>query len=195
MLKGTSVNSVLWTECCRMRQTWASDSKPRCFSIRSRRVPWGLSGFKNAPRLFYWVTKPYSMPGLGQRYKGSMHAYVLSRFSHVQLFVTPRTVAARLLCPWDSPGKNTRVGSHALLQGIFPTQGLSPGLLQLLQCRWILYHWATEKAHIFNITLDLWHLSVIYSILFNATLKCHKPSLKLHPTLTKTPSKQPGTPN
>ena len=28
----------------------------------------------------------------------------------------------RLLCPWDSPGKNTGVGCHALLQGIFPTQ-------------------------------------------------------------------------
>ena len=28
----------------------------------------------------------------------------------------------RLLCPWDSPGKNTRVGFHSLLQGVFPTQ-------------------------------------------------------------------------
>ena len=27
------------------------------------------------------------------------------------------------LCPWDSPGKNTGVGCHALLQGIFTTQG------------------------------------------------------------------------
>ena len=31
---------------------------------------------------------------------------------------------ARLLCPWNLPGKNTGVGCHALLQGIFPTQGL-----------------------------------------------------------------------
>ena len=38
---------------------------------------------------------------------------------------------ARLLCPWDSPGKNTRVGCHLLLQGIFPTQGFNPGLLHL----------------------------------------------------------------
>ena len=30
---------------------------------------------------------------------------------------------ARLLCPWDSPGKNTGVGYHLLLQGIFLTQG------------------------------------------------------------------------
>ena len=30
-----------------------------------------------------------------------------------------------LLCPWDSPGKNTGVGCHFLLQGIFPNQGLN----------------------------------------------------------------------
>ena len=36
----------------------------------------------------------------------------------------------------DSPGKNTGVGSHALLQGIFPTQGSNPGLQH---CRWVLH--------------------------------------------------------
>ena len=40
---------------------------------------------------------------------------MLSCFSRVQLFATPSTIAARLLCPWDSPGKNTRVGCHFLL--------------------------------------------------------------------------------
>ena len=35
---------------------------------------------------------------------------------------------ARLLCPWGSPGKNTGVVSHFLLQGIFPTQGSKPHL-------------------------------------------------------------------
>ena len=38
----------------------------------------------------------------------------------------------RLLCPWDSLGKNTGVGSHALLQASFPTQGSNPHLLHLL---------------------------------------------------------------
>ena len=37
---------------------------------------------------------------------------------------------ARLLCPWSSPGKNTGVGSHSLLQGIVPTQGSNPATLQ-----------------------------------------------------------------
>ena len=36
---------------------------------------------------------------------------------------------ARLLCPWESPGENTGVGSRSFLQGIFPTQGLNLGLL------------------------------------------------------------------
>ena len=48
----------------------------------------------------------------------------------------------RLLCPWDSPDKNTGVGCHSHLQQIFPTQGSSPHLLCLLYCRQILYHWA-----------------------------------------------------
>ena len=52
--------------------------------------------------------------------------------SCVWLFATPWTVAARLLCPWDSPGKNTGVGCHFFLQGIFPTQKLNPCLLHLL---------------------------------------------------------------
>ena len=34
--------------------------------------------------------------------------------------------ADRLLCPWDSPGKNPGEGCPALLQGIFPTQGWNP---------------------------------------------------------------------
>ena len=40
--------------------------------------------------------------------------------------------SARLLCLWDSPGKNTRVGFLALLQGIFLTQGSNPSVLCLL---------------------------------------------------------------
>ena len=41
-----------------------------------------------------------------------------------------------LYSPWNSPGQNIAVGSLSLLQGIFPTQGLNPGLPH---CRWILY--------------------------------------------------------
>ena len=41
-----------------------------------------------------------------------------------------------LYSPWNSPGQNTGVGSCSLFQGIFPTEGLNPGLLH---CGWIFY--------------------------------------------------------
>ena len=53
-------------------------------------------------------------------------ACMLTLFSHVQLFATLWTVACQAHCPWDSPGKNTGVGWHFLLQGIFLTQGIKP---------------------------------------------------------------------
>ena len=51
-------------------------------------------------------------------------------------FTTLWTVACRLLCPWDFPGKNTGVDCHFLLQGIFMTQGSNASLLH---CRQLLY--------------------------------------------------------
>ena len=52
--------------------------------------------------------------------------------SRVWFFVTPWTVTFQVLCPWNSPGKNIGASCHFLLQGIFPTQGLNPCLLCLL---------------------------------------------------------------
>ena len=52
--------------------------------------------------------------------------------------------------PGDFPGKNTGVSCHGILQGIFPTQGLNPGLPH---CRWILYcltHQESLKSEINN---------------------------------------------
>jgi len=50
---------------------------------------------------------------------------------------------ARLLCPWTSPIQNTGVGSCSLLQAIFSTQGLNPGLPHW---RGICTVWATREA-------------------------------------------------
>ena len=76
-------------------------------------------------------------------------------FSHIRLFVTPGTVASRLLCPWDSPGKNIGVDCRALLQGIFLTQGSNLWLLHLWHwqaCSLPLAppgepHWMTKTLH------------------------------------------------
>ena len=53
---------------------------------------------------------------------------------------------ARLLCPWDFPGKNAGVFCHFLLQGLFSIQESNPCLLCLLHGRQILYHWATWES-------------------------------------------------
>ena len=50
-----------------------------------------------------------------------------------------RLKTTRLLCPWDSSGKNTGVSCHFLLQGIFPTQGSNSCLLCLLN--WQIGSW------------------------------------------------------
>ena len=59
----------------------------------------------------------------------------------------------RLLCPWDSPGKKTRVVSHSVLQGISPTQRLNPGLLH---CRRVLYHLSHQWSPNISEEISIW---------------------------------------
>ena len=53
---------------------------------------------------------------------------LLNHFSCVQLFVTPCTAACQAPLSMGFSSKNTGMGCHALLQGIFPTQGSNVGL-------------------------------------------------------------------
>ena len=62
----------------------------------------------------------------------------VSWLSHVWFFVTPWTVAHQ--SPWNSPGKNTGVGCHVLLQGLFLTQGSNPSLQHWRQILYCLSH-------------------------------------------------------
>ena len=71
----------------------------------------------------------------------------------------------RLLCPWDFPGKDTGVSCHFLLQGIFPTQGLNPGLLH---CRQILYWLSyTGSPGLFKLVIKIsmahWSQKILHS--------------------------------
>ena len=61
----------------------------------------------------------------------------------------------------DSPGKNTGVDCHSLLQGIFPTQGLNPGLPH---CRWILYHLSHQGSPVCMYAYTFMYCN--YSIIF-----------------------------
>ena len=69
-----------------------------------------------------------------------------------------------LYSPRNSLGKNTGMGSLSLLQGIFPTQGLNPGLLH---CRWVLY----QLSHKGITTKDVGSIYCIYLIVYNFLLK------------------------
>ena len=73
-----------------------------------------------------------------------------------------RLQPARLLYPWDSSGKNTGVGCHFFLQGIFPTQGLNSRLL--LGRRFF----TTEQNSLYNVLRVLgrqWYISSVLDTL------------------------------
>ena len=84
---------------------------------------------KIQPRAFYMDRHPFAVV-----FKG-----FITKCDIVHMCQVPSVVShsvrpcglqhARPLCPWDSPGKNTWVGCHALLQGIVLTQGSNPHLL------------------------------------------------------------------
>ena len=69
----------------------------------------------------------------------------------------------------DSPGKNTRVDCHALLQGIFPTQGSNPGLQN---CRQIVYCLIHQGSPYLSILHDKYSLSFHYLILDKKSFFC-----------------------
>ena len=81
----------------------------------------------------------------------------------VQLFVTPWTIR-----PWTTPGQNTGVGSHSLLQRIFPTQESNLGLLH---CRQILFRMSYEGSPSYGINMckqDKGAISIGFNIHFIA---------------------------
>ena len=86
--------------------------------------------------------------------------HVLSR---VWLFSVPGTT--RLLCPWNFPGKNTGMGCHFLLQGIFQTQKSNLCLLCLLHwwvcslpLRDLRSTWIALSFRILNTSAGIHHL-------------------------------------
>ena len=67
---------------------------------------------------------------------GTWQQLILWKESESRSVVSDSLQLHELYSPWNSPGQNSGVGSHSLLQRIFPTQGSKPGLPS---CRWILY--------------------------------------------------------
>ena len=92
------------------------------------------------PRKSVSIATPISLSTSGSMFTPiSMHVCMRCHFSRVLLFVTLWTVAHQAPL-WDSPGKNTGVGFHDLLQGIFLTLVLIS--ISHVSCigRWVCYH-------------------------------------------------------
>ena len=74
---------------------------------------------------------------------GSLLSMHVSQAAQVCLTLcNPVDQTTRLLCPWDSTGKNTGVSCHFVFQGIFATQGSKISCVSCISCisRQILYH-------------------------------------------------------
>ena len=76
-----------------------------------------------------------------------------------------RLQLSRFLCLWYFPGKNTGMGCHSLLQGIFPTQGLNPGLLHCKQFLYCLNHQGISKCKLGNRTLRIGRIFIHRSVI------------------------------
>ena len=86
---------------------------------------------------------------------------------------------ARLLCPWNYPGKNTGVVCCSLLQGIFLTQGWN---LHLPCCRQILYRLSHLGNPVCPLGSAVLHLALMFSSFFHV-VECLKISFSVSNSL------------
>ena len=100
-----------------------------------------------------------------------------SRFSHFRFFVTLGLQPTGLLCPWDFPIKNIGVGCHALLQGLFLTQGSN-------QSPFCLLHWQTGSIPLVppGKPSDTLHFTQCYMSIKYISVKKHKKNPQNHPS-------------
>ena len=143
--------------------TMSSFSKSESFYVVSCNCGFRLSGTLQTRQMYYRCIIHTWMGNTGQWINGTEYLVQPSGSISVWLLDAPCSSrqddeCAQLLptpcdsmdcsppgssCPWDFPGKNTGVGSHSLLQEIFPSQGLKPSLLSH---RRILYHLSHEGS-------------------------------------------------
>ena len=136
-------------------KTWSKKGSPtdrnRFGWDRIARKHWPFSHVKTwerKSRKSYHLVLPawFLLPYTGQERKKKSVSVSHSAVSNS--LQSHRLWHARLLCPWDSSGKNTRVGYHFLLQRIFPTRESN---LVLLYYRQILYHLNHQGSPILGI--------------------------------------------
>ena len=108
-----------------------------------------LFGPKPRPRASQVLHRCFWTWPLAEQNKGEAKGTFLFCILRIENEIESRSVVSNslwprgLYSPWDSPGQNTGVGGLSLLQGIFPTQRLNPGLLH---CSGFFTSWVTRKA-------------------------------------------------
>ena len=115
-------NKILIYSSVMSNTLWSIDYSPPGSSVhgilQARILVWVAIPFSKGssrPRDRTWVTcRSGSFFTIWATRKAPVYSMLLllSHFSHVRLFVTPWLQPTRPLCPWDSPGKNSRVGCH-----------------------------------------------------------------------------------
>ena len=173
--------NMCWSHWQRWYQTWEKVAVCVLSRVWLLVTPWTVFS-----RLLYPWGYPGENTGVGCRYlpQGIFPTQGwnphLSYLLHWQSFTTsapwkqsrsvvsdslrPRGLSpTRLLRPWDSPGKNTGVGCHFLLQGVFPTQGSNSGLPHCSQMLWPLSHQGSPPVSWLN-----WHFCIPWAIFTHA---------------------------
>ena len=142
-----AVTNQSWAGCHHhspgaVKEVVAGPQERVCHGLWESATVCHLGGCRWAPCLSSELGGQTSTPVRARGCSGQGH--IAQFLSRVWRFVTPWSVACKAPLPWDSLGKNTGVGSHSLLQGIFRSREMN---LYLQPCRQILYTWATWEAH------------------------------------------------
>ena len=128
-------------------QSWSSSMHYLPFRLVSTSVPLS-SCIQQVPDIF-WILSQLLLE-ISKAIFGTL-TFWISSVLHL-VFATLCNLLGleptRLHCLWDFSGRNTGVGCHFLLQGIFLTQGSNPQPLCLLHCRQILYQ-LSHRGHPF----------------------------------------------
>ena len=88
-------------------------------------------------------SEPLGKPQYGLAIRKVLYMHAHDSESESRSVVSDSLCPQGLYSPWNSPGQNTGVGSHSLLQGIVPTQRSNQGLLH---CRQILYQLSYQES-------------------------------------------------
>ena len=126
--------SFSWGSSWPRNRTWVSMHCRQTFSHLSNQGSLYSNKIKDTHRIASWFSKV-------------LHLHIPSKYLPLYVIIETEIPSVmsnslwphgpRVICPWNSPVKNTGTGSHSLLQGIFPVKGLNLGLLH---CKQILYH-------------------------------------------------------